>query len=321
MTEQEIRERTQRLIKRWERVQVIGQGWAGSARGGILFNPTSASTSAVGGGVFPIGACCFTDGSCTNETEFECTADGGTYQGDGTDCADATCPEATGACCHVDGSCTVTTQIECDGTYQGDGTTCADVDCTHTGACCHETVCDIETQTHCEESGGTYQGDGTDCDPNPCIVECCPDSFTGFFGIGHYLVMTEHTVRTAHVEPTAFSDGCDVSLDITTVTTIDPLTCDTEVTCSGSAISSSPNDPSYGAVCDYVSDGFGGCTFIRTSGSGICNPACSEACTNCTLSVDSDTQESCSCDYSDPTTPANVAHLERTITLSSPCSP
>jgi hypothetical protein len=34
----------------------------------------------------PIGACCLADGTCVDATEGDCTAQGGTYQGDGTDC-------------------------------------------------------------------------------------------------------------------------------------------------------------------------------------------------------------------------------------------
>lgn len=38
------------------------------------------------------GACCLPDGSCTEGTEDECNTAGGTYQGDGTECASVICP-------------------------------------------------------------------------------------------------------------------------------------------------------------------------------------------------------------------------------------
>jgi hypothetical protein len=44
--------------------------------------------------VLPRGACCLTDGSCVDGLlEGECDAQGGTYQGDGTDCSTVSCPQ------------------------------------------------------------------------------------------------------------------------------------------------------------------------------------------------------------------------------------
>ncbi len=40
----------------------------------------------------PTGACCIGDGTCTVETLGDCSALGGTYQGDGTDCTPNSCP-------------------------------------------------------------------------------------------------------------------------------------------------------------------------------------------------------------------------------------
>jgi len=40
----------------------------------------------------PDGACCFDDGSCSEETEGDCTGLSGLYQGDGTICSSADCP-------------------------------------------------------------------------------------------------------------------------------------------------------------------------------------------------------------------------------------
>ncbi len=78
------------------------------------------------------GACCLPDGSCVVLTEKECGAQGGDYQGDGTDCDPNPCDQPEGACCFSDGSCVVLSEADC------------------------------------VAQGGVYQGDGTDCDPNPC---------------------------------------------------------------------------------------------------------------------------------------------------------
>ena len=80
------------------------------------------------------GACCHPDETCTEGTEADCVAAGGTYQGDGTTCAGADCATAAvGACCRPDDwTCTTTTAADCaalGGIYEGDGTTCATASC------------------------------------------------------------------------------------------------------------------------------------------------------------------------------------------------
>jgi hypothetical protein len=44
------------------------------------------------GFALPSGACCFDDGTCSDEAEQSCLDLGGTYQGDGTDCMTVACP-------------------------------------------------------------------------------------------------------------------------------------------------------------------------------------------------------------------------------------
>jgi len=81
------------------------------------------------------GACCFPDGSCQVLSADDCAAQGGVFQGVGTDCTTVQCPPPP--------------------VY---------------GACCVVEVCTIETQADCEAMGGHYQGDDTVCDPNPCVT-------------------------------------------------------------------------------------------------------------------------------------------------------
>ena len=57
----------------------------------------------------PTGACCFLDGTCVDGvTEDDCGFQGGTYQGDGSDCASVDCPElcgpGAGDCCQSNGT-------------------------------------------------------------------------------------------------------------------------------------------------------------------------------------------------------------------------
>jgi hypothetical protein len=77
------------------------------------------------------GACCLPDGTCQTLASFQCTQQGGTYEGDNTLCGSVTCPQP-GACCLADGTCILTNQAGCDartGVYRGTGTVCATANC------------------------------------------------------------------------------------------------------------------------------------------------------------------------------------------------
>lgn len=80
----------------------------------------------------PTGACCFGDGSCVDDMPAAaCLLAGGSWQGDGSDCATAGCPPP-GACCLSDGSCIERTETAClaeGGSYRGDWTECATTEC------------------------------------------------------------------------------------------------------------------------------------------------------------------------------------------------
>jgi len=110
--------------------------------------------------------CCLDDGSCEDQTPYDCDAQSGVFQGAGTTC------DTTGACCLDDETCVITTQACCErpsvnGIYQGDGTACSP-----TGACCLEDgSCITLPQVCCEDPsiGGDYQGDGSSCTtPQAC---------------------------------------------------------------------------------------------------------------------------------------------------------
>ena len=78
------------------------------------------------------GACCLTNGTCTELSAADCATAGGTYHGDGSVCSPDPCAVPTGACCHTDGTCTAQTAAECaamNGTYQGDNTSCSPNPC------------------------------------------------------------------------------------------------------------------------------------------------------------------------------------------------
>jgi hypothetical protein len=78
-------------------------------------------------------ACCFPDDSCGDYIPLACTAEGGSPQGPGTNCATVTCEAAAPeACCLPDGTCMDVDPANCaeaGGVPRGSGTTCADVTC------------------------------------------------------------------------------------------------------------------------------------------------------------------------------------------------
>jgi hypothetical protein len=116
----------------------------------------------------PTGSCCLPDGSCVQVTASDCAAQGGTYGGDGTLCANASCPQPTGACCLIDGTCMEVTEDVCTragGTYSGDGTLCVNANCPQaSGACClADGSCVQTTESDCLSQGGSYSGDFSLC--------------------------------------------------------------------------------------------------------------------------------------------------------------
>ncbi len=250
------------------------------------------------------GACCNTDGSCDDGiTEDDCASSGGTYQGDGSTCADTTCPTGpTGACC-IDNFCSILTSDDCSssgGNYLGDGSTCDGVDCTEGACCAADGSCSITTESGCI---GYFQGSGTTCVPNPCeAVPCCGAPFTGFLGGGPYFTkIVRHTLTDVGGEI------CTASTDQSTVT--DWSTCSEVVTCFGSC---QYHSDSTDQDCDWISDGFGGCVFSCTCNSCVgCFPFTAPV-------VISDTETRQTCDHDDGT---STSHQVITVILSNPCNP
>lgn len=139
------------------------------------------------------GACCLPDGSCASMTAADCATNGGTYQGDGVDCAGVTCPQPSGACCFPStGGCLDLIQSDCTaagGIWGGAGTDCATFVCFPIGACClpDGTCMDNVDPNQCAAAGGVFQGDSTTCGTVTCpepTGACC-------FSTGGCLVLTD----------------------------------------------------------------------------------------------------------------------------------
>jgi len=134
----------------------------------------------------PTGACCIGT-TCSIKTQAQCTAQGGTYLGDNSNCDANPCDAIAGGRCCIDdgysGQCKITTLAQCNslgGTWTS-GATCEGCPCLlpPTGACCVNNTCVIKREADCLAISGTYVGDYTNCGTvgnTPCDVgACCVD--------------------------------------------------------------------------------------------------------------------------------------------------
>ncbi|MCC6907031.1 MAG: lamin tail domain-containing protein [Phycisphaerales bacterium] len=112
-----------------------------------------------------LGVCCVSTG-CTNVTQSQCDALGGTYRFHGYNCIGA----CEGACCDSAGGCSLTLPSGCGAgsVFRGLGTVCDAAACS--GACCTAAGCALETVATCT---GSFQGVGAACAPGSCGGACC----------------------------------------------------------------------------------------------------------------------------------------------------
>jgi hypothetical protein len=114
--------------------------------------------------IIPEGACCLGDGTCSEGTAADCNAQGGTYMGDDTLCADVSC---VGACCYSDGTCSDGSADGCvanGGQFQGLGTDCANTFCPVLGEndlCVDAIHLDVPSTVSGTTEGSTFDDVGT----------------------------------------------------------------------------------------------------------------------------------------------------------------
>ena len=145
------------------------------------------------------GACCFGDGSCIEVNTFDCAAAGGTYQGDGTDCGTAFCPDLTGACCFIDGSCIQVLEAACStsgGIFQGSGTDCGSVICPDLTPTNNECVDAIALTI----DGSTSTGNTALATPSALPSDCSSTGGTASPGVWYSVIGngTRLTATTCH---------------------------------------------------------------------------------------------------------------------------
>lgn len=137
----------------------------------------------------PMGSCCFSDGTCQEKNQTQCSQSGGTWQAGGT-CSPNPCQQPTGACCTFDLTQCLDgkTEAECQpvGWWQGSGTSCSNDPCgISVGSCC---VCNGEcyniSEPDCDEvqfvwNGQTFVGGVYSESPNACQSGTCNPSLWG----------------------------------------------------------------------------------------------------------------------------------------------
>ena len=125
--------------------------------------------------ILTTGACCRTDGTCTELTQVSCASISGVYGGDNTLCINTTCAPAGACCVPATLSCTQLTSVACTaggGTWAGAGVACAAANCPTPGACCMaDGTCAQMLPAACVAVQGTYRGDSTQC-----AAQNCPQS-------------------------------------------------------------------------------------------------------------------------------------------------
>ena len=147
------------------------------------------------------GACCLTNGTCNKLLQSACQTLGGTYIGDGTNCADVSC---IGACCLPDGTCDQLSQLACEsqsGTFKG-GAECSDAwqgldtGGFSTRTVTFRTICDREIRLCQSDNDGSSMAWGVTAtlsfDPDPGYPE------VSGFTLNHS--WDEHHTSTPHLE-------------------------------------------------------------------------------------------------------------------------
>ncbi|HIB00925.1 MAG TPA: hypothetical protein EYO31_03305 [Phycisphaerales bacterium] len=228
------------------------------------------------------GACCVGT-NCFIETQANCTALGGTYNGNGSTCSANSCaPTATGACC-VGTTCSIVTQMSCmasGGTYNGDNSSCANNPCGGGGGCpageiedCNGNCCP-ETWVadgYCDD--GTYQWNGIAIFLNCEQFACDGGDCTGCGG--------------------AATGACCVGTACSTATQVDCLALGGTYIGDGSSCASNPCGGGGGCPAGWTADCVGTCfpDYVYTSwvGDGYCDdgayiPA-DYGCTECPAGV------------------------------------
>jgi hypothetical protein len=127
-----------------------------------------------------VGACCLPNGTCEPMTVTTCSAAGGSFQGDGTQCGSVTCPQPVGACCFSNNNCLSFTSADCGlagGVWLGAGSQCSGGSCPQ-GACClpNGNCLASVTSQDCTAAGGVFQGPNVTCAAANCpqpTGACC----------------------------------------------------------------------------------------------------------------------------------------------------
>ena len=148
--------------------------------------------NATGSNPNAVGACCFSNGSCSFITLGNCLAQNGNFAGETVLCANAHCPQP-GACCLDNGTCQFIQQTACvsaGGVFNA-GMTCAQANCPQPGACCFfDGSCQMLVPVECVAAGGSAQAGncGSVTCPGFVFTTAFPGTFTDIANTGTLLV-------------------------------------------------------------------------------------------------------------------------------------
>jgi hypothetical protein len=133
------------------------------------------------------GACCLPNGQCQVLAESSCAVQGGTFNGEGTECTGSSCTADICPCCFpATGGCLTLPPASCaqaGGIAGPTGLSCSGYVCFPEGACClpNGDCAGPMSPGDCAALGGVFQGDGSVCTaglcPEPLGAACFPTGF------------------------------------------------------------------------------------------------------------------------------------------------
>ena len=141
----------------------------------------------------PVGACCFGNGQCIEQSQNLCFLNGGEFQGEATTCSEGAC---TGSCCLPNfGGCVEISLDLCnaaEGQFNGFQSVCNGFQCPE--ACCLPAgYCQELTPYDCFITGGTFIGGGCSAETK-CVATagaCCFGAFGCSDGVDPFICKIE----------------------------------------------------------------------------------------------------------------------------------
>ena len=212
----------------------------------------------MGGGGDPYGGCC-NGTNCDTGTEADCTAGGGTYLGDGTNCDGWPCGGAPAGACCFGTDCVDSDILDCaslGGSFAGEGSTCAGGACDAEAGDTCATAIAVGTGSHAfDTSTATDSGYGEPDDSQ------CDGTYLDWMASQDRWFMW-----TATGDGDANFNTCDVNAYDTSLVLYEGANCSSlvQIACNGDAADSTGCQAYHSDLTYYVTNGQ--TYFIRLGG-------------------------------------------------------